>query len=235
MMICIKSLYKSYDVKSVLKGVDLKVNKGEILGFIGENGAGKTTTIKSLVGLLKPDSGEIEINGYNSGEKEYRQSFGYVADEPFLYEALTGEEYLLFLSQLWDEPGYKDRTMELLDKFKLLDSYKVKIKGYSFGMKKKLAIAGALIHKPKCLILDEPLNGLDPTSAFIAKEFFKEYSKNGNTVFFSTHTLDVAERVCDRIAILKNGVIFDCDTTENLLKNDSKTLENYFMEVVKDV
>ncbi|HFK1531868.1 ABC transporter ATP-binding protein [Bacillus paramycoides] len=233
-MITLKNLQKSYGNKKILHGINLEVRAGEILGFIGSNGAGKTTTIKIIVGLLLSDEGNISINGFNIDKlKQYKNSFGYVADEPYLYENLTGEEYITFLAQLWGVEYPKDMVVNLLKQFQLEKAYHSRIKNYSFGMKKKLAIIGALVHKPKCLILDEPLNGLDPNSAFIAKEFFKTYVKEGNTVFFSTHTLDIAEKLCDRVAILKNGVIFDCDTVENLTKNKTQDLESYFMEVTQ--
>lgn len=233
-MIMIQDLHKRYGKKKVLNGVDLEVRTGEILGFIGPNGAGKTTTIKILVGLLQSDHGKTFINHYGiEDEKSYKKSFGYVADNPFLYESLTGLEYITFLSQLWEVSYSEQDIFNLLGRFQLKEVYDKRIAEYSFGMKKKLAIIGALVHQPKCLILDEPLNGLDPTSAFMAKHFLKEYIDQGNTVFLSTHTLEIAEKLCHRVALLKDGYIYNCDTVENLTQNQSIDLESYYMDVTQ--
>ncbi|PCK72575.1 ABC transporter-like protein [Paenibacillus larvae subsp. larvae B-3650] len=159
--------------------------------------------------------------------------FGYVADNPFLYESLTGYEYITFLSQLWEVSYPEEIVSDLLERFQIKEVYDKRITDYSFGMKKKLAIIGALVHQPKCLILDEPLNGLDPTSAFTAKLFLKEYVNQGNTVFFSTHTLEIAQKLCHRVALLKDGCIYNCDTVENLTQNQSIDLESYYMDVTQ--
>lgn len=230
-MLELSNVKKSYGDVEILKGINLKVESGDIVGFIGKNGAGKTTTIKIIVGLLKKDEGNIFINGMNPNNENYKKSFGYVPDEPFIYEGLTGEEYLMFLSELWDIPFSYEKVKPLIKKFQLEKAYKMFISKYSFGMKKKIAIIGALIHNPKVLILDEPLNGLDPESSYITKEILKVYASKGNSVFFSSHTLEVVEKLCTKIAILKDGIISDFKAIDDILSTNGKSLESYFYEV----
>lgn len=230
-MLKISNIKKSYGDVEVLKGIDLEIEKNDIVGFIGKNGAGKTTTIKIIVGLLRNDDGNILINGMDSNDEGYKKSFGYVPDEPFIYEGLTGEEYLMFLSELWDITFPYEKVKFLIEKFQLEKAYKMYVSKYSFGMKKKIAIIGALIHDPKILILDEPLNGLDPESSYITKEILKDYAQKGNSVFFSSHTLEVVEKLCTKIAILKDGIISDFKSIDDILCIDGQSLESYFYEV----
>ncbi|HFK1465125.1 TPA: ABC transporter ATP-binding protein [Bacillus cereus] len=235
-LLSIQDLSKTYEEKQVLKSINLEVNPGEIVGFIGANGAGKTTTIKCIVNLINYNDGSIVINGndVNNNEANYKSSFGFVADNPFLYEVLTGEEYIHFLAELWNVSVNDAEISRLLSKFQLTEAYSKKIAEYSYGMKKKIAIIGALVHQPKLLILDEPLNGLDPTSAYIAKEFLKEYAQRGNGVFFSSHTLEVVEKLCDKIAILKDGDIIACSSLDEIKQEANQSLEEFFMEVVNN-
>jgi len=231
---------KSYN-KGAVKAVDslnLSVPKGEIFGFLGPNGAGKTTTIKMMTGILTPDSGTISINGYDIQKNplEAKQSIGYVPDNPDVYEKLTGMEYLNFMADMYRVPK-KERSERIeyyLDMFQLKDAAGDLIKSYSHGMRQKIVISGALLHKPALWILDEPLVGLDPRSAHLLKEEMKRHCEQGNTVFFSTHILEVAEKLCDRVGIIHKGKLIAVGTLEEL-KSSEKTasLENIFLELTE--
>lgn len=238
-MINITNLSKSYN-KGTVKAVDdlnLKVEPGEIFGFLGPNGAGKTTTIKMMVGLLKPDSGKIVINGHSATENPIavKQSISYVPDTPQVYEKLTGIEYLNFLGDAYGVPGNirKKRIGELLDLFELKGAVGDLIQSYSHGMRQKIILIGALLHEPEVFILDEPMVGLDPKSANNLKNHMREHCRKGKTVFFSTHVLEVAERLCDRIGIIHKGKLIACGTMNELnsLSEDRESLENIFLEL----
>jgi len=239
-MIDIRNVSKSYNKGSV-KAVDnlsLKVNKGEIFGFLGPNGAGKTTTIKMMIGLLNPDEGEILINGADIRKNalEAKKNIGYVPDNPNLYERLTGTEYLNFMADVYQVPAMerKQRIEYYLEMFELKDAASDLIKSYSHGMKQKIALTGALIHNPAVWILDEPMVGLDPKSAHLLKEQMREHCDKGNTVFFSTHILEVAEKLCDRIGIIHRGKLIASGTMSELRQGDNKdSLENIFLELTE--
>ena len=239
-MIDIRNVSKSYNKGSV-KAVDnlnLKVNKGEIFGFLGPNGAGKTTTIKMIIGLLNPDEGSIFINGTDIRKNaiEAKRNIGYVPDNPNLYERLTGTEYLNFMADVYQVTAEqrKQRIEHYLEMFELNDAASDLIKSYSHGMKQKIALTGALIHNPAVWILDEPMVGLDPKSVHLLKEQMREHCDKGNTVFFSTHILEVAEKLCDRIGIIHRGKLVASGTMDELRQGDIKdSLENIFLELTE--
>lgn len=237
----LKNISKSYN-KGQIKAVDdvsIEVKPGEIFGFLGPNGAGKTTTIKMIVGLLKPDSGEISIKGIDNQKDslEAKKLISYVPDNPEVYSKLKGLEYLNFMADMYRIPKETrvERIKKYLDMFELTDAANDIIGSYSHGMKQKIVLTAALINDPDLFILDEPLVGLDPKSAFNLKEIMRQRCDNGKSVFFSTHILEVAEKLCDRIAIIKKGKIVACGTMDEL-KNQSEnkeSLENIFLELTK--
>jgi ABC-2 type transport system ATP-binding protein len=239
-MIDIRNLSKSY-IKGSVKAVDnlnLNVGKGEIFGFLGPNGAGKTTTIKMIVGLLNPDGGSITVNGYDMRRQplEAKKSIGYVPDNPDVYEKLTGMEYLNFMTDVYEVPAdiRKERIKYFLDKFDLTDAAPDLIKSYYHGMKQKIVLTGALVHDPEVWILDEPMVGLDPKSAHLLKELMRAHCDKGNTVFFSTHVLEVAEKLCDRIGIIHRGRLIAIGTLDELRHGDqAESLENIFLELTE--
>jgi ABC-2 type transport system ATP-binding protein len=236
----IENLSKGYNKGSV-KAVDnlnLHVRPGEIFGFLGPNGAGKTTTIKMMVGLINPDSGSISINGYDISRQplDVKRSIGYVPDNPDVYEKLTGMEYLKFMADVYRVPSKvrKERIEYFLDMFGLTNAASDLIKSYSHGMKQKIVLIGAIIHDPALWILDEPMVGLDPKSAHQLKELMRQHCDKGNTVFFSTHVLEVAERLCDRLAIINKGKLVAIGTMDELRKGDqADSLENIFLELTE--
>lgn len=239
-MINIENLSKSYN-KGAVKAVDklnLNVKEGEIFGFLGPNGAGKTTTIKMIVGLLNPDEGHISINGLDNRKDalKAKQSIGYVPDNPNLYDRLTGTEYLKFMADVYQvsPDDRKERIAHYLEMFELKDAAADLIKSYSHGMKQKIALTGALIHDPSVWILDEPMVGLDPKSAHLLKEEMRDHCDRGNTVFFSTHIMEVAEKLCDRIGIIHKGRLVAIGTLDELRQGDNKdSLENIFLELTE--
>jgi ABC-2 type transport system ATP-binding protein len=239
-MIDIRNVSKSYNKGSV-KAVDtlnLEIRKGEIFGFLGPNGAGKTTTIKMIVGLLNPDEGTILIDGTDIRKDpiEAKKKIGYVPDNPNLYERLTGTEYLNFMADIYQVPVdlRRQRIENYLNMFELNDAAGDLIKSYSHGMKQKIALTGALIHDPSVWILDEPMVGLDPKSAHLLKNQMREHCDNGNTVFFSTHILEVAEKLCDRIGIIHRGRLIAIGAVDELRQGDMKeSLENIFLELTE--
>ncbi|SEF64973.1 ABC-2 type transport system ATP-binding protein [Caloramator fervidus] len=241
-MIEIKNVSKTYSkgrIKAV-KNIFLNVEKGEIFGFLGPNGAGKTTTIKMIAGILKPDEGQIKVNGIDVVKDpiKAKMQIGYVPDNPEIFNRLTGIEYLNFIADVYeveDEKRYK-KINELAEMFGIKDALNSSIGSFSHGMKQKLIIIGSLIHDPPIWILDEPLVGLDPKSAFILKEIIKKHAKEGNTVFFSTHIMEIAEKLCDRIGIIKKGEIIFTGSIEELrsLRKENESLENLFLELVEN-
>jgi len=234
-MLSINRVSKSFENnKKVLNDITFDINSGEIFGFIGHNGAGKTTLIKSIVGIHDFDEGEILIDkkSIKSDPIACKKIFAYIPDNPDLYEYLTGIQYLNFIGDIFKVPQEErqERIKYYADRFDLEKDIGSTIASYSHGMKQKLAIISALIHKPKLLILDEPFVGLDPKAAFTLKEIMKEFCELGGSIFFSTHVLDVAEKICNRIAIIKGGNIIAYGTTEEVKGNSS--LENVFMELI---
>ncbi len=235
-MLKISNLSKSYakGTKKAVDSLNLEIKNGEIFGFIGPNGAGKTTTIKMITGILIPDEGEIEINGHSlkSDPIAAKMSMGYVPDNHDIYEMLTGREYLSFMADMYDVPMLKrqERMEQFLKQFELDKAVDSQIKSYSHGMKQKLVITGALLHDPALWILDEPLVGLDPRSAMLLKEQMRAHCAAGNTVFFSTHVLEVAERLCDRIGIVDKGKLIAVGTLDELRSSSGETLESIFLE-----
>ena len=236
-MLIIKNLYKYYKSdRPAIKDLSLEIKSGDIFGFIGHNGAGKTTTIKSVVGILEFEKGDIFIDGVSIKENpiECKKKIAYIPDNPELYDALTGIQYLNFIGDIYKVPR-KERE-ELIkvysDTFEITNSLGDLISSYSHGMKQKLAIISALIHKPKLLILDEPFVGLDPKASHILKQIMKDICKDGGAIFFSTHVLEVAEKLCNKIAIIKNGEIIISGDTDKVKGDNS--LEDLFMELIEN-
>lgn len=236
-MLKIKGLEKTYPGgKKAVDNIDLEIAKGEIFGFIGHNGAGKTTTIKSIVGILPFEKGEILVDGKNilTYPIECKKITAYIPDNPDLYELLTGIQYLNFISDLY-KISAEDRK-KLIDQyaqmFEISNNLGDLIQSYSHGMKQKLALISALIRKPKLLILDEPFVGLDPKAAFSVKEVMKKMCAEGSSIFFSTHVLEVAEKLCDKVAIIKDGKIVANGTMEEVKGN--KSLEDVFLELANE-
>ncbi|TDT62359.1 ABC transporter ATP-binding protein [Fonticella tunisiensis] len=241
-MIEIKGVSKTYGKGKIkaLNNINLEVRDGEIFGFLGPNGAGKTTTIKQITGILKPDSGTIKINGIDivKNPVEAKKHIGFVPDNPEIFNRLRGMEYLNFIGDVYEVPEderYK-RINELSEAFEIRDALSSSINSYSHGMKQKLVLIGALLHNPSVWVLDEPMVGLDPKSAFILKEMMRKHADSGKTVFFSTHVMEVAERLCDRIGIIKKGEIIFVGTLDELrhLRKDNDSLENLFLELIEE-
>ena len=234
-MLEIRNFSKAYKQgKKAVDNISLNINSGDIFGFIGHNGAGKTTTIKSVVGILDFNEGEIIINGLSIKDNpiECKKMMAYIPDNPDLYEALTGIQYLSFIADIYKVS--KEQREKLIkyygDKFELTKYLGDLIYSYSHGMKQKLAVISALIHKPKLLVLDEPFVGLDPKAAHTLKEIMKEICSEGSAIFFSTHVLEVAEKLCNRVAIIKDGKIVAEGNTDEVRGNSS--LEDIFMGLI---
>lgn len=230
-MLRITNLIKKYGERKVVDNVSIHIKKGEIYGFIGHNGAGKTTTIKCAIGILQFEEGEILVDGMSIKEKpiECKRNIAYIPDNPDVYEFLTGIKYLNFIADIYEVE--KDVREQLIDeyasKFELKSALGQPISSYSHGMKQKLVIIGALIHNPKLIIMDEPFVGLDPKAAHILKEIMRKICDDGGAIFFSTHVLEVAEKLCDKVAIIKDGKLITAGTMEEV-KGDS-SLENVFL------
>ena len=239
-MIEIKNVSKTYnDNIKAIDNLNLKINDGEIVGFIGLNGAGKTTAIKMMTGILVPDTGTITINGYDivKDSLKAKQIIGYIADNPDMFLKLTGIEFINFIADIYKVPiTIRKKRIKLFgERFGLSDVLDKPMQGYSHGTRQKMMVVAALVHDPAVWILDEPLIGLDPTSAFELKKMMREHADKGNAVFFSTHVLEVAEKLCDRIAIIDKGKIVFVGTLKELKdKYDKKDLEKLFMEVIKN-
>ena len=236
-MLEIKNYSKSYGGdKKAADDVSLTVMSGDIYGFIGHNGAGKSTTIRAVVGVLEFTEGEIYIEGHSvkDEEMECKKVTAYIPDNPDLYENLTGTQYLNFIADVFDisEQKRKESIKRYADMFEITDSLGDLISSYSHGMKQKVAIISALIHEPKLLVLDEPFVGLDPKAAYTLKEIMHEMCDKGTAIFFSTHVLDVAEKLCNKVAIIKQGKIIASGSMEELTKGQS--LEERFLEVANE-
>ncbi|MBT9133842.1 MAG: ABC-type transporter ATP-binding protein EcsA [Firmicutes bacterium] len=236
-MLSIRNVSKSYvkDGVNVVDNLNLEVAPGEIFGFLGPNGAGKTTTIKMTVGLLKQDKGSITVNGHDTRQNPLatKSSIGYVPDNPDLYDKLRAIEYINFVADVYGigTAARQQRLLRLARMFEIHDAMSDLIGSFSHGMKQKLALTAALIHEPPLLILDEPMVGLDPRSAHLFKELMNEHCSQGKTVFFSTHILDVAERLCHRVGILRRGRLIACGTMEELRQaaTAESSLESIFL------
>lgn len=239
-MIELKNISKKYGDFNAVKNIDLKINKGEVFGFLGPNGAGKTTTLKMITGILKSTSGDILINGFDTTKNsiEAKNQFGFVPDSPDIFLKLTGIEYLNFIADIYNV-NKEDREKiieELTEQFEMKSALNDKIQSYSHGMRQKIVITGVLLHKPPLWILDEPMTGLDPKSAHILKIMMREHVDEGNTVLFSTHVLEVAEKICDRVAIINKGEILFCGNLNEMKMQfqEDSSLEKMFLEITEN-
>ena len=233
-MIKIDSVTKTYGKKVAVDNLSLTLKPGTITGYIGPNGAGKTTTIKMLTGILKPDSGKISLNGIDMAKEpeKAKQEFAYIADSPDLFTALKGLEYITFICDVYgvEDSVREERLSKLLKDFEMEDVVNQRIESYSHGMRQKIHIIAALMHNPNLWIMDEPMTGLDPQSSYLLKQKMKEHAANGNTVLFSTHVLEVAEKLCDQIAIINKGKLTYTGTLEDLKdRYPDKSLEEIFL------
>lgn len=240
-MISIQNVSKTYgnSGKKAVDSMNWNIPDGKITGFIGPNGAGKSTTLKMITGIVKPDTGQITLNGHDI-EKEpipAKQQFGFVSDSPDQFLRLKGIEYLRFCADVYDVPQAErgEKITSLARRFDMTDALGSRIMTYSHGMRQKIMVMGALLHTPSIWILDEPLTGLDPNSAFVLKEMMKEHAFAGNAVLFSTHVLETAEKLCDQVAIINHGKIIFTGTLEELKDQypDKPSLESIFLEMTQ--
>jgi len=233
-------LTKDYGRIRAVDHVNLEVGSGEIYGFLGPNGAGKTTTIRMLIGLLKPTSGSVHIDGHDLRKDPVAAKgvVGFIPDRPYLYEKLSGGEFLRFMAGLYGMEAEETdkKLMELLEFFSLADWRDELVESYSHGMKQRLIMASAFIHSPKCIIVDEPMVGLDPAGARLLKDTFRKLARDGGSIFMSTHTLEIAESMCDRLAIIDHGRIIAEGSMEDLRKRSAEPeeahLEDIFLSLV---
>ncbi len=232
-MLQIEHLTKAYGDKKAVDDLSLHIRPGEIYGFIGHNGAGKTTTLKSAVGILRFDSGEIRINGRSIKDEPVacKRVLAYIPDNPDLYDFMTGIKYLNFVADIFGVPSEERRAKidDYAARFELTDDLAQPIAAYSHGMKQKLAVIAAWLHSPKLIIMDEPFVGLDPKAAHLLKIMMREVCEEGGAIFFSTHVLEVAEKLCDKVAIIKGGRLIRSGTMEEVKGDDS--LEDVFLEL----
>ena len=232
-MLTISHLTKTYGDKKAVDDLSLHIAPGEIYGFIGHNGAGKTTTIKSVVGILQFDEGEITIDGTSLKDDPIacKKKIAYIPDNPDLYEFMSGIKYLNFVADIFGVGAEErqERIKKYADMFELTEDLAQPISAYSHGMKQKLAIIAAWIHNPKLIIMDEPFVGLDPKASFLLKEMMRDVCAAGGAIFFSTHVLEVAEKLCDKVAIIKGGKLIRSGTMESVKGDDS--LEEVFLEL----
>ena len=232
-MLLIRHLTKRYGEKKAVDDLDLHIAPGEIYGFIGHNGAGKTTTLKSVAGILQFDEGEITIAGHSIREEPLacKRLFAYIPDNPDLYEFMTGWQYLDFIADIFgvDAPTRVQRVEQYAALFELTDDLAQPIATYSHGMKQKLAIISAWLHEPKLILMDEPFVGLDPKASHLLKSMMRQVCDAGGAIFFSTHVLEVAEKLCDKVAIIKGGRLIRSGTMEEVRGDD--TLEDVFLEL----
>ena len=237
-MLQIEHLSKQYgggDRKAV-DDLTLRIRPGEIYGFIGPNGAGKTTTLKCCAGILNFDQGEIRVDGISIKDNpmECKRRMAYIPDNPDLYEFLSGIQYLNFIADVYgvSAADRERRIAEYAAALEITDDLAAKVNSYSHGMKQKLAVISALIHQPKLLMMDEPFVGLDPKAAHTLKLIMRQFCDNGGAIFFSTHVLEVAEKLCDKVAIIRGGQLVTCGDTETVRGNES--LEDVFLELAED-
>ena len=237
-MIELTSLTKRYGSFTAVDAIDLRVPKGELFGFLGPNGAGKTTTLRMIAGILRPSGGTVRIGEVDvtSNPMAAKSVLGYIPDRPYIYEKLTGSEFLRFVAGLYSQNGkqIEHRGRELLALFDLDEWRDELVESYSHGMRQKLIIASAFIHKPDVIVVDEPMVGLDPKAARILKDLFREYTRRGHTIMMSTHTLEVAETMCDRIGIIQSGRIRALGTMDELRASSAtgaEGLEDIFLKL----
>ncbi len=241
-MIEVKNLRKEYGDFTAVDGINFSINPGEVVGFLGPNGAGKTTTIKMITGLLVPDEGHALVAGIDIQKEplKAKAQFAYVPDTPNLYGKLKAIEYLRFMAQLYRVPAAEadERIEKLLDLFELTSKAGTYLDGFSHGMQQKVAIIGGMLHNPKIILLDEPTVGLDPRSARLVKDLLLQHAANGNTVFFSSHILEIVENMCDRVIIINHGkIVADAPVTDLRHLQGDQSLEDIFLELTggKDV
>jgi len=237
-MIELTALTKRYGSFTAVDALDLHVPKGELFGFLGPNGAGKTTTLRMIAGILRPTAGSVRISGIDVAADPIaaKRILGFIPDRPFIYEKLTGIEFLRFVAGLYSQDGkdIEHRSRELLALFDLEEWRDELVESYSHGMRQKLIISSALVHKPDVIVVDEPMVGLDPKAARILKDLFREYVRRGHTIMMSTHTLEVAETMCDRIAIIQAGKIRALGTMDDLRaasEQGDEGLEDIFLRL----
>lgn len=236
-MLEIRNYSKHYGTKVAVKNLSLTIEKGDIYGFIGHNGAGKTTTIKAVTGILPIESGDILLDGVSIKEKpiECKQKMAYIPDNPELYESMTGFKYIKFICDIYGVPADKreKNIRKYAESFEMLNDLSEPISSYSHGMKQKINLIAAFAHEPKLMVLDEPFVGLDPLSSHKLKEYMRELCASGGAIFFSTHVLEVAEKLCNKIAIIKNGELIRSGYIEDV-RGDS-SLENLFLELTEGI
>lgn len=239
-MIRIENVTKSYvKGKKSVDGLNLEIKDGEIFGFLGPNGAGKTTTIKMITGILDIDEGDIKIDGKSIKEEpiEAKKNFGFVPDTPDIFLRLKGIEYLNFIADIYeiDEKTRKEKIDTLAKQFGIYENLNDQIQSYSHGMRQKLLVISVLLHNPKNWILDEPMTGLDPKASFDLKEMMRKHASEGNSVFFSTHVLEVAEKLCDRIGIINKGKLIFVGTYDEMKEKfkENASLEDLFLEITE--
>jgi ABC-2 type transport system ATP-binding protein len=240
-MIEIANLTKKYGTFTAVDGISLVVPSGELFGFLGPNGAGKTTTMRMVAGILRPTAGTIRIAGIDLDADPVgaKSRLGFIPDRPFIYEKLTGIEFLRFVAGLYMQQGpvIERRSDELLEAFDLTEWRDELVESYSHGMRQKLIISSAFVHRPEVIVVDEPMVGLDPKAARTLKDLFREYTRRGHTIMMSTHTLEVAQGMCDRIAIIQRGQIRACGTMAELRSNAERGdegLEEIFLRLTGD-
>jgi ABC-2 type transport system ATP-binding protein len=237
-VITLSSLTKRYGAFTAVNDVDLTIRKGELFGFLGPNGAGKTTTFRMIAGIILPTSGRIEIGGIDLGRQPLvaKRRLGYIPDRPFVYDKITGAEFLRFVAALYSahDQSLERRIDELFDLFELVPWKNQLTESYSHGMRQKLIIASAFVHRPEVIVVDEPMVGLDPKGARLLKDLFRQYVNRGGTILMSTHTLEVAEGMCDRIAIMQGGRILARGTMAELREQTASgdsSLEDLFLRL----
>jgi ABC-2 type transport system ATP-binding protein len=239
-MLKLTNLSKKFGSFTAVNNINLEINAGDFFGFLGQNGAGKTTTIKMITGLYAPTNGTVHIGGYDIQKNhiEAKKLIGYIPDQPFLYDKLTGREFLYFCGGLYkiEKNKLKKIIDETIDQLKIEQWVDKRTEEYSQGMKQRIAIASALLHNPRLLVVDEPMVGLDPQSALVVKNVLKEKASEGVAIFMSTHSLNVAEEVCSRIGIIKEGQMIFEDRKifiEQILGTDHEDLESLFLHLTK--
>jgi len=235
-MIKLSHLTKIYGKIRAVNSINLEVAPGEVFGFLGPNGAGKTTTIKMMAGLLQPTTGTVSIGGYDVQKEplQAKKITGFIPDRPYLYEKLTAAEFMLFVSRLYDMTAASDKINELLDLFGLPEWKNELVENFSHGMKQRLVMASALLHDPKVLVVDEPMVGLDPRGARLVKDIFRDLASRGVTVFLSTHTLEIVEQMCTRVAIINKGDIIaegSVDDLGRMARMENSHLEPIFLRL----
>jgi ABC-2 type transport system ATP-binding protein len=237
-MITLRSLTKRYGPFTAVDSLDLEVSEGELFGFLGPNGAGKTTTLRMIAGILRPTSGQVLVGGVDMAAQPAaaKAKLGFIPDRPFIYDKLTGAEFLRFVAGLYGQSGamVEHRMDELLALFDLSQWKDELVESYSHGMRQKLIISSAFLHRPDVIVVDEPMVGLDPKATRILKDLFREYTRRGHTIMMSTHTLEVAESLCDRIAIIQNGRVRALGTLEEIsakAEGNSHGLEELFLHL----